>query len=304
MLGAAATGSLFGRGPNLDHRRPQRRWNASGDQDYWHEHQQSRFETPYFPVPQDDPHQQMGGGWRDEANNHQMQWRPEGVSSHMQAHTRDLNVQSGPNDSGDANGDLGYTETDAFKRAEIRASVFDTYAICSALFAGFSCSQPSFSATSWSELETLGMTRVWVMHLQQWTLYLCTAGGVYATIIFTFCALYSKTALAQPKDGLVLLDNFLKETGAARMYAFYSMYFTTLGFSASLVLNIFQQFQPSRAIVAVIPLIIVLTFTIIHSRRLIHAAGPIFAAAAAAAAANKPATPAYSATETDNESED
>lgn len=171
---------------------------------------------------------------------------------------------------------------DSFKRAEVRASAFDTYAICSALFAGFSVSQPSFNATAIAVAEALSKNdfRITALHIQQWLLYVCTAGAVYACTIFTFCALYSKTALAHPTQGLELLDKFLKQTQQFRQYAFISMYSTSILFSSSLIWNVFQSFTPSQGIVAVGPLVLVIIFTILHSSQLVRAATPIFAHAA------------------------
>eukprot|EP00746_Dinoflagellata_sp_MGD_P025832 gnl/MRDRNA2_/MRDRNA2_160848_c0_seq1.p1 gnl/MRDRNA2_/MRDRNA2_160848_c0~~gnl/MRDRNA2_/MRDRNA2_160848_c0_seq1.p1 ORF type:complete len:279 (-),score=44.74 gnl/MRDRNA2_/MRDRNA2_160848_c0_seq1:3-839(-) len=172
-------------------------------------------------------------------------------------------------------------DMDSFKRAEIRASVFDTYAICSALFAGFSVSQPSFNSTAIAVVKAYSSVdkhdfRITALHIQQWLLYVCTAGGVYACTIFTFCALYSKTALAHPTHGLELLDAFLKQTQGYRRYAFYSMYSTSILFSSSLVWNVFQSFQVKQGLVAVFPLLFVIGFTVLHSGQLLNAASPIF----------------------------
>lgn len=175
-------------------------------------------------------------------------------------------------------------DQDSFKRAEIRASVFDTYAICSALFAGFSVTQPSFSTTALAVTRTISQKDSWVrittLHIQQWLLYLCTASAVYACTIFTFCALYSKTALAHPTRGLELLETFLKQTAHFRKYAFYSMYSTSIVFSSSLVWNVFQSFSVKQGMVAVLPLAVVIGFTVLHSSQLLKAASPIFANAA------------------------
>merc|ERR1719329_1982462 len=77
--------------------------------------------------------------------------------------------------------------------AEVKTNVFDTYAICSALLATFACSTNWVSET---ELMAESFWRRCTVQCQQIIVRVCIIGAINSMLVFMFCALYSKTALA------------------------------------------------------------------------------------------------------------
>eukprot|EP00746_Dinoflagellata_sp_MGD_P124820 gnl/MRDRNA2_/MRDRNA2_59448_c0_seq2.p1 gnl/MRDRNA2_/MRDRNA2_59448_c0~~gnl/MRDRNA2_/MRDRNA2_59448_c0_seq2.p1 ORF type:complete len:231 (-),score=24.57 gnl/MRDRNA2_/MRDRNA2_59448_c0_seq2:338-1030(-) len=163
--------------------------------------------------------------------------------------------------------------------ARLRCSVFDTYAITSALFSGFGCHQAlAFTLFEAREAEVKGDLVITVaLHLERFAFSLCTCLSVYSTIVFSFSALYSKTALCnEDLNGLVILENFLKSTQALRQYAFRTLRFAMVGFSATLPVGFFARLEWQAACLASIPIVIYTIITSCHSNMVMRCATPIF----------------------------
>uniref|UniRef100_A0A7S1RIU1 Uncharacterized protein n=1 Tax=Alexandrium catenella TaxID=2925 RepID=A0A7S1RIU1_ALECA len=163
----------------------------------------------------------------------------------------------------------------AVRKAEQQAAVFDTYAICSSILTGFSCSASYMSV---SELQAEDMVVFIITNLQQWLVRLCTAMGIYSVLIFTFCAMYSRSCLARPgKLGLEIYTLYMRRTGKVRVRAFYNMYSMALLYSVSVVLSCWISFDPLKASVAAASLALVVIITIVDTRSLISVAALIYA---------------------------
>mmetsp|Transcript_84980 Transcript_84980/g.264005 ORF Transcript_84980/g.264005 Transcript_84980/m.264005 type:complete len:254 (+) Transcript_84980:140-901(+) len=161
------------------------------------------------------------------------------------------------------------------RKAEQQAAVFDTYAICSAILTGFSCSASYMSV---SQLEAEDIVLFIITNLQQWLVRLCTAMGIYSVLIFTFCAMYARSCLARPgKLGLDIYTLYMKRTSKVRVRAFYNMYSMALLYSFSVVLSCWISFDHVKASVAGVSLVVVLAITIIDTNYIISVAGLIYA---------------------------
>uniref|UniRef100_A0A7S2AG59 Transmembrane protein n=1 Tax=Alexandrium andersonii TaxID=327968 RepID=A0A7S2AG59_9DINO len=163
----------------------------------------------------------------------------------------------------------------AIRKAEQQAAVFDTYAICSAILTGFSCSASYMGV---SELEAEDMLLFVLTNLQQWLVRLCTAMGIYSVLIFTFCAMYARSCLARPGVlGLEIYTVYMRRTGTVRVRAFYIMYSMALLYAFSVVLSCWISFDHLKASVAGVSIILVLIVTVVDTRHIISVAGLIYA---------------------------
>jgi len=161
------------------------------------------------------------------------------------------------------------------QKAEQQAAVFDTYAICSAILTGFSCSASYMSS---ADLEAEDVVVFIITNLQQWLVRLCTSMGIYSVLVFTFCAMYARSCLARPgKLGLEIYTLYMKRTGKVRVRAFYNMYSMALLYSFSVVLSCWISFDHVKATVAGVSLIVVLAFTVVDTNFIISVAGLIYA---------------------------
>lgn len=166
-------------------------------------------------------------------------------------------------------------EDERLDRAEMKTQVFDTYAICASLLSGFSVS--AYWSTNLQEIDTeRDMIPFVMIVIHKWLVRGCTAAGIYAMIVFSFCAMYTRTALARPKHGLECYDMFNKKSGKIRMYAFYVLYYTSLIYCFTLALSCFYTFREFQAVVVGGSIMLVLLATFRHSRVLMAAAAPIF----------------------------
>mmetsp|Transcript_67770 Transcript_67770/g.201611 ORF Transcript_67770/g.201611 Transcript_67770/m.201611 type:complete len:242 (-) Transcript_67770:103-828(-) len=161
------------------------------------------------------------------------------------------------------------------RKAEQQAAVFDTYAICSAILTGFSCSAPY---TSVSELESEDIVIFIIKNIQQWLIRLCTAMGTYSVLVFTFCAMYARSCLARPGPmGLEIYTLYMKRTSTVRVRAFYTMYAMALLYSFSVVLSCWISFGHIKALVTGFSVLAVLVLTVIDTRAMIVVASLIYA---------------------------
>jgi len=129
-----------------------------------------------------------------------------------------------------------------------------------------------------SELQAEDMVVFIITNLQQWLVRLCTAMGIYSVLIFTFCAMYSRSCLARPgKLGLEIYTLYMRRTGKVRVRAFYNMYSMALLYSVSVVLSCWISFDPLKASVAAASLALVVIITIVDTRSLISVAALIYA---------------------------
>lgn len=161
------------------------------------------------------------------------------------------------------------------RKAEQQASVFDTYAICSAILTGFSCSAAYMSVTELQDQEILHFI---ITNIQQWLVRICTAMGIYSVLVFAFCAMYARSCLARPgKLGLEIYKLFMKRTGRVRVRAFYNMYSMAMLYGFSVVLSCWISFGHLKALVASVTLIAVLVITAIDTNSIINVAGLIYA---------------------------
>merc|ERR1719498_253570 len=109
--------------------------------------------------------------------------------------------------------------------AELKTTVFDTYAICSALLASFACSTDMIAE---DRVLDFPVWKQYSVQFQQFVLRVCIIGAIHSMLVFMFCALYAKSALARPAYALEIYEKFSAITGGVRMNAFWSMYLTAV----------------------------------------------------------------------------
>lgn len=181
-------------------------------------------------------------------------------------------------DANGANGanDIANSEKveEALKKAEMKASVFDTYAVCAALLASFSCSASFVQQDVLANLD-LWPTRVCIA-IQQILIRFCIIGAIHAMLVFMFSALYCKTALARGTYSLQVYDRFNTETGGVRQKAFWSMYYTAIAYCCQASLSTFQTFRWEIALVITVIILVIIGKLVWDAQRIIKSAGIIF----------------------------
>eukprot|EP00928_Gymnodinium_smaydae_P024427 TRINITY_DN19764_c0_g1_i1.p1 TRINITY_DN19764_c0_g1~~TRINITY_DN19764_c0_g1_i1.p1 ORF type:complete len:269 (+),score=47.50 TRINITY_DN19764_c0_g1_i1:38-808(+) len=159
------------------------------------------------------------------------------------------------------------------KQAELKTSVFDTYSVCAALLASFCCSLPYVSA---GDLYDEPYWRQLAVGVQQWFVRFCTVGAVHAMLVFMFSALYAKSALSRARWGLELYEMFSEKTGGIRQTAFWILYCTSIAFCLQVAASSFFTFTSTTAIACFAMLLLVVSFTLYDTLRIISAASVIF----------------------------
>merc|ERR1711937_1108957 len=106
-----------------------------------------------------------------------------------------------------------------------KVSVFETYAVCAALLAGFASSIQLLPVEELA--KQLLVTRI-VTCVQQMLIRIVTIGAIHAMLVFMFASLYSKTALAREKFGMEVYEKYSEQTAAIRTAAFWTMYYSAL----------------------------------------------------------------------------
>eukprot|EP00928_Gymnodinium_smaydae_P067186 TRINITY_DN50121_c0_g1_i1.p1 TRINITY_DN50121_c0_g1~~TRINITY_DN50121_c0_g1_i1.p1 ORF type:complete len:342 (+),score=13.48 TRINITY_DN50121_c0_g1_i1:145-1026(+) len=168
--------------------------------------------------------------------------------------------------SADTNADDSLS--DRLKNAQLKTSVFDTYAVCAALLASFCCSLPyvrdkTIDASVWWRQLTVD--------IQQCIVRLCTVGAVHAMLVFMFCALYTKAALTRESYQLEAYEAFSRQTKSARRSAFWILYSTSILFCVHVALSAFLTFDDEQALACFallamfVLLIVYQTFYMIHN---------------------------------------
>jgi len=160
-----------------------------------------------------------------------------------------------------------------FKLAELKTSVFDTYAVCAALLASFSCST---AYLSFKDLETQDPFHKVMTGLQQFMVRCCTIGAIHTMLVFMFSALYAKSALARNNYGLETYDKFNTETGGIRTTAFWTMYYTSIIYCVQVAASTFFTFPTHIASAGSVFLLCGVTCCHWHSQAIIKSAGIIF----------------------------
>lgn len=206
---------------------------------------------------------------------------------------RSVDVESAPDEMDDANGSRRESflkpmklpahreaPSDAMRfkwdQMEMRATVQDTYSICSALLTGF-CVCSVYISKEQIVRDGHGDTiRYYALCTHQYLLRLTTAMGLYSTLIFMLSALYMRTSLAKPVWGLAVFQLFSDKTAKLRKSAFDSMYCAVLIFSFSLSLSLFYSLPDVVAGLMSISVLIILIFTAWHGQELKDAAGMLF----------------------------
>lgn len=165
-------------------------------------------------------------------------------------------------------------ESDKARRlAELKTTVFDTYAICAALLASFACST---SFIPEAELIQDTWWRYRTIQLQQFLVRVCIIGAIHAMLVFMFCALYAKSALARQSYGLEIYDRFSQETGSIRQGAFWSMYYTAVLYCFQIAISTVYSLPAVLAWVCSGVLFIILVRVVWDAQSIIKAAGCVF----------------------------
>lgn len=157
--------------------------------------------------------------------------------------------------------------------AELKTTVFDTYAICAALLASFACSTNFIS-----EAELLKETpwRRYIVQGQQVLVRVCIIGGIHAMLVFMFCALYAKSALARENYGLPLYDRFSAQTGGIRQTAFWVMYYTAVLYSVQIAMTTVYSLPWFPAVSCAVILIALIGRVVWDCQTVIKTAGCVF----------------------------
>jgi len=157
--------------------------------------------------------------------------------------------------------------------AELKTTVFDTYAICAALLASFACSTAYISE---KELLLEAPLRRYTVQFQQILVRVCIIGGIHAMLVFMFCALYAKSALARENYGLEVYEKFSKETGGTRQMAFWSMYYTTILYCFQIALSTVYSLPMIPAWICSAALMALIMRVVWDAQSVIKSAGCVF----------------------------
>jgi len=170
-------------------------------------------------------------------------------------------------------GEEKHEDTQGRRLAELKATVFDTYAICAALLASFACST---SFISEQELLLESPFRRYIVQLQQFLVRICIIGGIHAMLVFMFCALYAKSALARESYGLEIYDKFSRETGGVRQMAFWSMYYTAILYSVQIAMSTVYSLPAVLALLCGCGLMGLIVRVVWDAQSIIKSAGCVF----------------------------
>lgn len=108
--------------------------------------------------------------------------------------------------------------------------------------------------------------------------------GLYATCIFALCSLYSKTALAEHKDGR--MRAFLRDTAQFRTRGFRAFIVSLITFALNVVLILFVRLDLAHGIYASVLGLVCIGIGLQDIKRLLLCAAPIFAPATGDATAH------------------
>lgn len=174
-------------------------------------------------------------------------------------------------------GEVDYENMDIddapFRLASLKTTVFDTYAVCAALLSSFSCATTFISD---EEIQSYPGWRKYPTIAQQVIVRVCILGGIHAMLVFMFCALYAKTALARQNFGLKVYETFSGSTGGVRQTAFWSMYYTSIMYMFQIVLTNFYSLDLITACIASAILLMCIARVVSDAQTIIKAAGCIF----------------------------
>jgi len=160
-----------------------------------------------------------------------------------------------------------------FRLAELKTTVFDTYAICAALLASFAC-----ATTFISEKEMLveAAWRRYAVQLQQFLVRVCIIGGIHAMLVFMFCALYAKSALARETYGLEVYERFSRDTGKVRQLGFLSMYCTAILYSVQIAISTVYSLPVVLALTTGSIMLLVICRVVWDAQSIIRSAACVF----------------------------
>lgn len=168
----------------------------------------------------------------------------------------------------------GIHQTLEFNRAELKVSVFETYAVCSALLAGFS------SSVAIAPASQLGNEDFWIfltISTQQALLRLCSMGAIHSMLVFIFAALYCKQALSRSDDhGVSVFDIYSGKTAKNRNLAFWSMYYSALMYVAQVVLSVLYTYRGITATCCVVVLLIMTLWVYQQTQEMVSLAWMVF----------------------------
>lgn len=165
-------------------------------------------------------------------------------------------------------------QTLQFNRAELKVSVFETYAVCSALLAGFSS---SVAMTPASQLATENFWIFMTISVQQALLRLCSMGAIHSMLVFIFAALYCKQALSRSDDhGVSVFEIYSGKTAKNRNYAFWSMYYSALLYVAQVVLSVLYTYRGTIATFCVVALLIMVLWVYQQTQEMVSMASFVF----------------------------
>jgi len=151
-------------------------------------------------------------------------------------------------------------------RDRIRLESFETYVLVSVMTA--SASFASFQA---SDLDSVtGFIPLFMCYVKMTCSAVSAMLGLYATIVFSLCVLYGKTALGMKKDEM--FEHFVKSTGKQRIRGFQAFSLSLQCFAAEVALTVIGRMGWPAAIAAGFALYVIIN----DLNAIIVAAAPIF----------------------------
>jgi hypothetical protein len=164
-----------------------------------------------------------------------------------------------------------------FMKREVKAGVYDTYAVSSALLTGFCVCTVAVEHGFITGTYSKDPVRYWALLLHQLLVRLCTALGLFSMLVFSLSTMYAKTALARQHYSIELYDLFNRETVSSRKYAFWSMYWACILYMVAIGLGFFYCMRDAMAILSSLLIFVVLGCMLWHGDHMLRTAGVLFA---------------------------
>jgi len=172
--------------------------------------------------------------------------------------------------------DDGESEESAFSRMQLHATVTDTYAVCSGLITGFCVCTIFINHDDIDHNVRKNPLRYDALLAHQILVRICTALGVYATLVFMLYAMYIRSALARKRYSTELADYFKQRTKKARETAFYAMYSSCVLYLLSIPCGLFYSIHSKGAGVTAVVGLVAVAFVFWECQNIINNARTIF----------------------------
>ena len=161
------------------------------------------------------------------------------------------------------------------ERLGLRLAGLDSYATLTSLIAGLSTLNLSDLSTAFADGATAGPVEKAVVLISLVLQTLTISLGLHATLVFSMCSLYAKTAIGESRDEAY--EVFMKNTGAVRMRGFSSFLWTFISFGLNLLFGLVCRLPLAYAAPVCILAGTVLYFVWVDVQTIIGEAGYIFA---------------------------